>query len=535
MLRKTAVLWLGVGVVGLASCKGDSKTPEYWDKQLNSAHKSNQKARVLDDLRESGNLSTAFLPMLHAHLGADKQSEVRGAIARLLGQLKDASSVDPLTDALEFGSTDSAGNGMNKEIAGALGKIGDQKAVPTLMRLMKARDPYVRIEAINALGMLKATKAVDALIDLAQDDSDQNANFLSKKCIQALGEIGDPKAVPMLVKMMFLERRGVSFYAESSFALFQIGRPASDALVAVMKGDDKALWGWVKEKNILEPAVYAKSAQVLGDLHDPRAEATLLKQLAFNSDFLDLKLFVRMKAADALGRLHSKAAVKPLSGMLDESEATARLEYVRALVKIGGRDAVGALTKSASKGSWDAREPAIAGLAMIGDDHELPTFEKFAKDEAKLTDAECKEDPDYGGCKNKSETVQKHVDSIHANMKRLEAARDCKSDGACWAKKLDDPTPGVRERAALEVGRSGKGDLVGDLMGHLKETNLDARSAIIQAADWLVVENKAAASAAQSSMAAVDKQLADESSKTEFVKVNEDLKRLAVDLRRAKG
>jgi hypothetical protein len=193
------------------------------------------------------------------------------------------------------------------------------------------------------------------------------------------------------------------------------------------------------------------------------------------------------------------------------------------------------VTKSASKGSWDAREPAIAGLAMVGDDRELGTFEKFAKDEAKLTDAECKEDPDYAGCKNKSESVQKHVDAIHANMKRLEAAKDCKSDGACWAKKLDDPTPGVRERAALEIGRSGKGDLVGDLMNHLKEANLDARSAIIQAADWLVVENKSAASAAQSSMAAVDKQLADESSKTEFVRVDEDLKRLAVDLKRAKG
>ncbi|HEX4620253.1 MAG TPA: HEAT repeat domain-containing protein [Myxococcaceae bacterium] len=517
-------------VLALTGCKGDPKTPEFWDKQINSAHRAKDKVRVVDDLRESGNANASFIPMLLGQLSQEKQAEVKGAVARVLGSLKDASAVGPLTDSIDMGSTDSAGNAMNKDIAAALGKIGDAKATPTLMRLIKARDNYVKIEAINALGALHAKEAAEPLLDIVQDD--QGEPFICKKAIQALGEIGDPKSIPLLIQMMFKERRGVSFYPESSFALFQIGRPASDALIAVVKGEDKRTWSWVKENNILEPAVYAKAAQVLGDLHEKGAQAALLKQLSFNSDFLDLKLFVRMKAADALGRLRVKEAVKPLSGMLDEDEATARLEYIRALEKIGGRDAIPALLKSAAKGSWDAREPAMIGVAMLGDEREISSFERYAKDEEKLTAAECKENPDYAGCKDPAALTHKHVEAIQTHQKRLEAAKECKADAACWVKKLEDPAPGVRERAAMELGHSGKGDTVAELLKHLKEPNLDARSAVIQATDWLVTEDKAAARTAQGSSAAIDKQLDEEHGKTEFVKVNEDLKRLAVDVKR---
>jgi HEAT repeat protein len=530
MLRQTVWSALSVAVLALVGCKGDPSSPQYWDKELNAAHHTKDRVRAIADLRESGKANASFLPMLHAHLGSDKQSEVRAALAQVLGDLKDPSSVGPLTDALEMGSTDSAGNAMNKEICGALAKIGDAKSTPALLRLLKSRDNYVRIEAINALGTLKAKEAVDPLLEIALDD--QGERFISKKAIEALGNIADPKAVPTLVRMMFKERQGVSFYSESSFALFQIGRPASDALMDLVKGDDKSTWSWVKQNNILEPAVYAKAAQVLGDLHDSRAEATLLKNLTFNSEFLDLKLFVRMKAAEALGRVRAKTAVKPLAALLDEKEATARKEYVRALVMIGGRDALPALLKSAAKGSWDSREASLQGVAMLGDDRDQAAFDKLAQSEDKLTAEECKEDSDVAGCDKPGELAKKHQEVIQTFAKALAAGKDCKSDNACWVKHLDDAEGRVKERAALELGRSGKADMVSELLKHLHEPNLEARSAIIQAADWLVVDNKDAARIAGAQVGAIDKQIDDEHSKTEFVKVNEDLRRLAVDLKR---
>ncbi|HME89915.1 MAG TPA: HEAT repeat domain-containing protein, partial [Myxococcaceae bacterium] len=282
-------------VVSLTACKGDPKDPASWDKQLTAARRVKDKERILSELRDSRVLQPSFLPMLHAHLVSEHQAEVKAAIARLLREVPDPSSIGPLSEAIDFGNTDSAGNSMNKEIAVALGRIGNPKATASLVRLLSSRDPYVRIEAINALGALRAKEAVPQLIGMVNDDSAEP--FVCKKAIQALGEIGDPSAVPILMQMMFKEnaRRGMSFYGESSFALFQIGRPAADALVRVIDGEDKSLISWARKNNVIEPAIYAKTAQVLGDLLERRAERPLLSRLRFESEYVDLKLFVRLR------------------------------------------------------------------------------------------------------------------------------------------------------------------------------------------------------------------------------------------------
>jgi HEAT repeat protein len=240
-MRAIPLLFLAVSLV-LGGCKSDPSKPEHWSKSLDGARKSKDRVRILEDLRESKRATGPFLPMLHERLASEKQPEVKAAFARVLGDARDPSSVQPLIDALDLGAGDSATNSMNKDITSALGEIGDAKAIPTLMKLTRVKDNYTRIEAINALGQLKAKEAVEPLIDIATDDSGEP--FLSKKAIQALGEIGDPRAVPALVKMMFKERRGVSFYVESSYALYQIGQPAADLLVPIVVGQDLKMVVW---------------------------------------------------------------------------------------------------------------------------------------------------------------------------------------------------------------------------------------------------------------------------------------------------
>ena len=55
-------------------------------------------------------------------------------MARLLGEAKDASSVDPLINAFDYGASESNEKAMNKEVAIALGSIGDKKAAPALLK-----------------------------------------------------------------------------------------------------------------------------------------------------------------------------------------------------------------------------------------------------------------------------------------------------------------------------------------------------------------------------------------------------------------
>jgi HEAT repeat protein len=337
-----------------------------------------------------------------------------------------------------------------------------------------------------------------------------------------------------LIKMMMKERRGVSFYVESSFALYQIGRPAADLLVPMAEGQDKEILRWAAESKIVEPAVYAKAMQVLGDLHDPRANKRMVELLGYKNDNLAFQLFVRMRAADALGRIRAKEASKTLAGMLVEEEANARNEYIRAIVRIGpSKEAVAALAKASAKGSWDARQPAIIGLSMLGDEGDTAIFAKLAKDEPATFAAECKEDPEFEDCKKVDESTKKHVEAINNNLKRIEAAKACSSDVACWAKKLDDSNEGVRERAAMELGRGNNANAIGELTKRLSEKNLDTRLAIIQATDWLIHDNKDAAKKAQEVLPSLEKQIAEERGKTEFVRVNEDLRRLYVKIKRS--
>jgi HEAT repeat protein len=523
------VVGVGLSFALLAGCSKDPATPEYWEERIAEAKTKKERKKAVEELRESKHMGKAMVPMLNRRLEAEKSAEVKASLARLLGEAKDASSVEPLLTAVDFAASDSDARAMNKEIAIALGAIGDPKAVPTLAKLLKVKgDNYTVIAAIEALGALKAKEAFEPLYELATDDAIEP--FITKKAIIALGDIGDPRAVPGIVKAMFKERRGISFYMESSFALYQIGQPAADALVPVVEGRDKELFQWAEKNNIKDVALYAKAAQVLGDLHDLRAEKALIGFLNFKSEFDDIRLIMRMKAADALGRMRSKEAAKTLAPMLLENEANARQEYVWAIARIGGKDAYAKLVESAGKGSWDAREQSMRGVAMVGDDPSI--FDKFARDEQKLFESECKEDPDYPECKDVGAAVKKHVEKINAFKLRAVAAAECKGDATCWAKKLDDKDEGVRERAAYEVGRSGKAELVGELMKRLTEKNLDTRLAFIQGADWLVHDSKVAMAEAQKALPALEKQLADEKGKTEFVKVNEDLRRLYVKVKR---
>ena len=95
------------------------------------------------------------------------------------------------------------------------------------------------MDAIEALGKLKSTDAVEPLMAVARDGTQEPQ--VVRKAAQALGEIGDPRAVPTLVHLLDQERGPVTFYPEASFALFQIGKPSTDALLPVLRGEDSAL------------------------------------------------------------------------------------------------------------------------------------------------------------------------------------------------------------------------------------------------------------------------------------------------------
>lgn len=69
----------------------------------------------------------------------------------------------------EADRTEAGGYPLRRNAARALGKLGDQRAVPALIQSLSCSDFYVREAAAQSLEMLGNAQAIPALIDLLQD------------------------------------------------------------------------------------------------------------------------------------------------------------------------------------------------------------------------------------------------------------------------------------------------------------------------------------------------------------------------------
>jgi HEAT repeat protein len=525
----------------LPGCKkADPKSVEDQIEALKEGKNTKLRLKALENLRAIG--SKDAVPGLIAVL-ADANPVVKEEIARILGELKDTSAVQPLADAIDYavgGGSDKQtqdANSANKEIARALGDLGDRAAVKPLLKLLRTtKDNYVRVEALGSLGRIKDPQAVTLLSDVATDE--RLETFINKKAIQALTEINSPEALPTYMRMLFVERRGVSFYPESAFGIFLLGDAAKDAVLAVLKDEDKSLLDWAKERSIIKPALYAKAAQLESDLQDPRAVAPLIKLLKYEDEDENAKGFVRTTAADTLGRMQAREALGPISAMLSEEEAGLRAAYVRALVQLGDKAAVRKLLDCSGRGNWFARDACMLGVAMLGGGSEIKAFDGFAAVEGKLFMRECEEGiyGDVDCAQAKQENVEDRNKNISRYRKVLQTISAC-SDNKCVANALNDPEPLVRERAAYELGRRRAADSLWALFEAIKrpvkeEEELRPRFAAICAVDWIASSDPGAKSQAKAAVPALEQQVAEDSRKTMTMKIAEEVKRLAVKLGR---
>jgi HEAT repeat protein len=210
------------------------------------------------------------------------------------------------------------------------------------------------------------------------------------------------------------------------------------SLLAILEGKDAALVRWAKERGVVQGALYAKSAQLLGDVGGVEAVPALVAKLAYRDRDPGVEMYVRVLAAESLGRMRARQAVRPLSELVArERDANVRDRYCDALVRIGDAAAVPALKAAAAAGDWDLREGPLTALSRIGG----PAEQAFVEA------AKAKECPK--GC-------APAIEAAYAGMlARLGAAKSC-ADVACWAAKLGDAAAAVRDRAALEIGREGR-------------------------------------------------------------------------------
>jgi HEAT repeat protein len=449
--------------------------------------------------------------------------------AKALADLGAKEAVDALLGAFDLGAGTSAdprdknANRSNETIAEVLGQLGDAKACGKLEEAAKkSRHDYTVLKSVRSLGELDCKASVPALGDIALKHENK---FMRKNAVVALGQIGDPAGVDALIQMMFVEYQGVSFYPEASFALFEVGPAAADALLELMALKNQAVNAYFeKSGGIKETAIKAKAGFVLGDLRDQRAVDPLLE--AFKAAGKNNDPVLAIYAAAPLGALGDKRAVPVLLERAMTVDASQRDPIMRALVQLGDRAAVPQLLKAMSFEDFVARcmkETESSKEQCSSDDTKAALFgaQKAAADHASnLAGA------DHLDLYKKVVEGEKDKDIkayFEARQKRVEAAAECKSDAACWTKKLTDADPLVREKAAWELSFLKDPSTNDALAKALGDKDNYARAAAI-AAYWTYGK--------KSAVPAIEKQLADEAGSTQYIRVNQDLKRLLVALRR---
>jgi phycocyanobilin lyase alpha subunit len=206
---------------------------------------------------ENGSSSADGNPItLEQALANLKQKEdlgLRYYAAWWLGKMRvrEAEAIDSLLEALEDEAdrTPDGGYPLRRNAAKALGKLGDRRIVPALIKCLECSDYYVRESAAEALEMLGDPICVPNLLQLL-DGGIEAAVLVSGKphlvqpyeaIIEALGTLGAAEAIARIEP--FLEHFVEKVRYAAARSMYQLTRNSvyGDILVRALNGEDLQL------------------------------------------------------------------------------------------------------------------------------------------------------------------------------------------------------------------------------------------------------------------------------------------------------
>lgn len=175
-------------------------------------------------------------------------------------------------------------------------------------------DPHLQRRARQIILESRDERYVDGLLTLL-DDSDL---YLLRECINLLGRIGNPKALPTLIDLLNREPNDDELHEDVIIALGRIG-------------DDRAV-----------DSILALSAHT--------------------------NVYIRQRVAKALGSFSSGRNVEVLITLLDDDSNEVRANAAQSLGMIGETNAIPALDNALDDGEWTVRKQAATALAQFHDE-----------------------------------------------------------------------------------------------------------------------------------------------------------------------
>ncbi|MCI5166665.1 MAG: HEAT repeat domain-containing protein [Candidatus Electrothrix sp. GM3_4] len=279
--------------------------------------------------------------------------------------------------------------------AQALGKMGDKKAVPTLLKLLNEDESdygRARENAAEALGRLGE---ISSLLNII------NGNYSERQLHAVLGvlnELIDESVVPMPMLIELLKHRSESVRIYAARALGSLGnRTAVPALLELLAKEERTEYDFDR----------AEVLKTLGKLDDRLAGPPLTELLAYESEEMKRYIAVVLKklrytsglikllsgespelrffAAKALSEQGDSSAMPTLLEVFSDDSANAEdlWSAQESLVRLGDSSAVPRLLEFLAEGEReDRRRAAAMALGMLGDMSAVPLLSKYIEDDS---------------------------------------------------------------------------------------------------------------------------------------------------------
>ncbi|HKA24223.1 MAG TPA: HEAT repeat domain-containing protein [Candidatus Eisenbacteria bacterium] len=356
--RKRSALLLALGLAALASAPGARAEPQSTDEQL-ATIAMYEDTRCPDGQSVAAYLADTFPPSvrlracralarlqdsttveaLAGRLRSDQDPPVRAEAAFALGQIGSRQAYDVLRWACEDEKADVS---VRAAVVEALGKLGDPRGIPVVMRALADADPAIRKEAAIALWRLGDKGNAPQLVR-ALHEADAEVRAMD---VWALEKAVDPHTViPELSKIA-----GDHSALVRSYVARTLGRQGTQAALEPLF------------RLLTDPDLHTRvnAARSLGQVGDSAAVPQLLAALD------DVHPYVRETAVTSLGKLKTAAIGTRLAEMAKDKDPGVRAAVPAALAAILPPDeAWSALQTSLHDKSRRVRSRALEALGAV--------------------------------------------------------------------------------------------------------------------------------------------------------------------------
>lgn len=276
--------------------------------------------------------------------------------------------------------------------ANTLGKIGNQRAIDTLISLLSDKEISVQKNAVIALNNFHDEKIMNALINtLRVETAAENRSFL----VKSLGEYKHKSALQVLIAMTkdsdpFVRKDAVHALINSGFTA-EVVLPLIESLVdqdeevqsissegLVASGKKGAFNQIIEGMNHKNPVVRTHISSILGDIENREAVPVLIRRL--KEDEQDA---VKLASIISLGKLKDSRATEPLIAMLESFNDSIRIAAVESLGKIGDKRAIEPLIAALIDYNEYVQSGAIVALGDMGDERAVTALKQIVRNDKK--------------------------------------------------------------------------------------------------------------------------------------------------------